>query len=175
VSQREERDDDTRTNGQVRRHDDRRGERTRGRNAPTLRADRTESRHRTLIGLLEPDARKRARPGSEGARRSNASGLPVRGEQWAAGPSRPPETAGLVSSEGLGTPIHAPSAAWPARNACRAARCSLKRKATGRFRLGLDPVRAGVSPPTPVSARTLYRPQAIDGAPNLSRRVAVRE
>jgi hypothetical protein len=31
----------------------------------------------SLRGLLEPGARKRARPGSEGARHSNVSGLPV--------------------------------------------------------------------------------------------------
>jgi hypothetical protein len=70
-----EENDDARTNGQVRRHDSGRGERTRGRHAPQ-RADRTASRRRTCRGLLEPDARKRARPVLRGAERSNALGLP---------------------------------------------------------------------------------------------------
>jgi len=66
-------DDDARTNGQVRRRDDRRDERTRGRNAPQ-RADRTTSRHRTCQGLLEPDARKRARPVLIGGPASQGAG-----------------------------------------------------------------------------------------------------
>ena len=40
------------------------------------RADRTTPRHRTCQGLLEPDARKRARPVLRGARRRKAPGLP---------------------------------------------------------------------------------------------------
>jgi hypothetical protein len=43
---------------------------------PPQRADRTASRHRTLKGLLEPDARRRACPVLRGARPSNGPGLP---------------------------------------------------------------------------------------------------
>jgi len=61
------------TGFRFRRRDDRRDERTRGRNAPQ-RADRTTSRHRTCQGLLEPDARKRARPVLIGGPASQGAG-----------------------------------------------------------------------------------------------------
>jgi hypothetical protein len=50
--------------------------------------DRTTSRHSTLHGLLEPGARKRARPGSEGG--------PA---QQCAGPTRPLRQPGLAGIE----------------------------------------------------------------------------
>jgi hypothetical protein len=64
-----------RTNGQVRRRDRGRGERTRGRPAAD-RADRRAPDRPTFLVLLEPDALKGARPVLRGATASQGAGPP---------------------------------------------------------------------------------------------------
>ena len=70
-------DDDARTDGQVRRRDPGRGERTRGRSTQTLNGSYGLTPP-DLEGLLEPDAGRLARPVPRGARRRKAPGLPDR-------------------------------------------------------------------------------------------------
>jgi hypothetical protein len=118
VSQRREGDDDARTNGQVRRRDASRGERTRGRDAPQ-RADRTASRHRTPTAcssrmLGDGHVRFLGGPG-----RSNAP-RPIRHEEgWCSLPQPAGNSAGHPRAHSLGANS---SAGW-ARAGSKPVRC----------------------------------------------------